>query len=232
VFIPRPETEVLVDWALDRLRAADRAAAERSAAGRSAAERSAAERCAAGAEPTPGRPGPIVVDLCGGSGAIALAVAQESAAAAVYAVERDPDALAWLGRNAAIRAAAGDRPIAVVPGDAADPTVLSTLDGSVDLVLCNPPYVPAGTPVPPEVAEHDPATAVFAGPDGLDAIRPIVARVATLLRPGGWFGVEHDESQAAAVAALLRADGRFVEVSDHDDLAGRPRFATARRAGD
>jgi len=167
-----------------------------------------------------------VVDLCSGSGAIALAVAREGPQARVYAVERDPAALEWLRRNAS------GGSIEIVAGDATDPAVLSNLDGRVDLVLCNPPYVPAGTPVPPEVGRHEAYSAVFAGTDGLDVIAPLVARVAALLRPDGWFGVEHDDSHADAVPALLRADGRFVEVADHRDLAGRPRFATARRLAD
>jgi release factor glutamine methyltransferase len=144
----------------------------------------------------------------------------------VYAVERDPAALDWLRRNAT------GHPVEIVAGDATDPTVLSTLDGRVDLVLCNPPYVPAGTPVAPEVGRHDPYPAVFAGSDGLDVIAPLVPRVAALLKPGGWFGVEHDDSHRTAVPALLRADGRFAEVTDHADLARRPRFATARRLAD
>nr|WP_249714947.1 peptide chain release factor N(5)-glutamine methyltransferase [Micromonospora sp. NBRC 107566] len=188
VFVPRPETEALVGWAL----------------------------AAAGAAPT-------VVDLCSGSGAIALAVADELPGAVVYAVERSPAALAWLRRNAA-----GTR-VAVVGGDATDPGVLADLDGRVDLVLCNPPYVPDASPVPPEVADHDPAEAVFGGPDGLAVIRGVVARAATLLRPGGGLAIEHDDSHGLAVPELLRADGRYADVTDHPDLAGRPRFATARR---
>jgi release factor glutamine methyltransferase len=117
----------------------------------------------------------------------------------------------------------------VVAGDVTDPGALADLDGTVDLVLCNPPYVPAGTPVPPEVAGFDPYPAVFSGEDGLDLIRGLVPRVARLLRPGGWFGVEHDDTHGDAVPALLRADGRFEAIADHRDLAGRPRFATAQR---
>lgn len=188
VFIPRPETEALVGWAL-------------SAAG----------------------PRPTVVDLCSGSGAIALAVADELPGAAVYAVERSPAALAWLRRNAS-----GTR-VRIVEGDVTDPGVLAELDGRVDLVLCNPPYVPDAAPVPPEVADHDPAEAVFGGPDGLAVIRGVVARAGALLRPGGALAIEHDDGQGRAVPRLLRADGRFADVADHPDLAGRPRFATARR---
>lgn len=171
----------------------------------------------------------VVVDLCAGSGAIALSVAHESTAR-VYAVERDPAALVWLRRNVAIRAAAGDPEITVVAGDIADPSILSDLEGAVDLVLCNPPYVPSGTPVPPEVAEHDPAVAVFGGPGGLAVIRAVIARAARLLAPGGRVGIEHDDTHAEAVPALLAGDGRFRDVRDHLDLAGRPRFATARMA--
>jgi release factor glutamine methyltransferase len=191
VFVPRPETELLAQWAVST-----------------------------GAE--------TVVDL--GSGTGALALANELPGARVYAVERASAALAWLRRNAADRAAAGDRPIEVVAGDATDPAVLAGLDGTVDLVVSNPPYVPAGVPVPPEVADHDPPEAVFAGPDGLAVIRPLVTRAAALLRPGGWLGIEHDESHASAVVALLR--DRFTRIADQRDLAGRPRYVTGARVAD
>jgi release factor glutamine methyltransferase len=194
VFVPRPETELLVSWGLSTLG---------------------------------GLAAPVVVDLCSGSGAIAVAVARECPHATVYAVERDPAALEWLRRNTA------GLPVTIVDGDATDGSTLSTLDGRVDLVLCNPPYVPAGAAVPPEVRRYDPAVAVFAGADGLDVIRPLVGRVAALLRPGtGRFGVEHDDTQAQAVPELLERDGRFGDIDDHLDLGGRPRFATARRLAD
>jgi release factor glutamine methyltransferase len=192
VFVPRPETELLVDWGLRTLR---------------------------GGSPT-------VVDLCSGSGAIALSVALEHPGSVVYAVERAPSALGWLRRNAAGTA------VEVVAGDATSSAVLSTLDGTVDLVLCNPPYVPDGTRVGPEVADHDPADAVFGGPDGLDVIRGVVARAAALLRPGGALGIEHDDSHGVAVPRLLAASGRFTDVQDHVDLSGRPRFATGTRLAD
>jgi release factor glutamine methyltransferase len=193
VFIPRPETELLVDWGLSTLA---------------------------------GTPAPVVVDLASGSGAIAVAVARECPRATVYAVERSPEALVWLRRNAA------GTGVRVVEGDVTDPATLSEVDGRADLVLCNPPYVPDGTPVDPEVGEHDPAEAVFGGPDGLDVIRPVIARVAALLRPGGAVGIEHDDSHGTAVPDLLRAGGAFDAVEEHRDLAGRPRFATARRLAD
>jgi len=167
-------------------------------------------------------PGATVVDLCAGSGAIALSVAAEARPGRVIAVERSPAALAWLRRNAA------GTLVEVVAGDVTDPAVLPDLTG-VDVVLCNPPYVPVGTPVPPEVAEHDPAEAVFGGADGLAVIGPVIALAARLLRGGGALGIEHDDGHAEAVTALLRVHGRFTAVADHADLAGRPRFATARR---
>jgi release factor glutamine methyltransferase len=169
-------------------------------------------------------PGATVVDLCSGTGAIALSVADEAAPGQVVAVERSPAALEFLRRNAATTPA-----VRVVAGDVTDPGLLSDLRGAVDVVLCNPPYVPAGTPVPPEVADHDPAEAVFGGPDGLAVIRPVIALAAVLLRGGGVVGIEHDDVHATAVPDLLRADGRFTEVTEHLDLSGRPRYATARR---
>jgi release factor glutamine methyltransferase len=171
----------------------------------------------------------VCVDLCAGSGAIALSVAHEVPAAAVYAVEREAHALAWAQRNADARAAAGDRPITLVPGDATDPGVLAELDGTVDVVLTNPPYVPDGADVPPEVAEHDPAAALWGGPDGLAVVRRLVARAERLLRPGGWIGIEHADVQGEAMPRLLAAAGEWDEIADHADLAGRPRFTTARR---
>ncbi|WP_116508318.1 peptide chain release factor N(5)-glutamine methyltransferase [Micromonospora sp. B006] len=199
VFVPRPETELLAGWGIERAR-------ERTA--------------------------PLVVDLCSGSGAIALAVAQEVPAARVVAVERSPAALAWLRRNAADRAAAGDRPVEVVAADVTGPALLADLTGRVDVLLCNPPYVPRSVTVPPEVAGHDPDEAVFGGADGLDVIRPVVRRAAALLRPGGAIGIEHDDTHATAVPALLRGDGRYDRVEEHRDLAGRPRWASASRRAD
>jgi release factor glutamine methyltransferase len=114
-------------------------------------------------------------------------------------------------------------------GDVADPTLLAESDGLVDLVLCNPPYVPAGTPVPPEVADHDPPQAVFGGRTGLDVVRQAVACAARLLRPGGGLAIEHDDTHAGSVAGLLSTRRVLCSVEDHTDLAGRPRFATAYR---
>jgi release factor glutamine methyltransferase len=167
-----------------------------------------------------------IVDLCSGSGAIAVAVATEKQGTEVWAVEVDPAALVWLERNA------GGHGVNVVAGDATDPAVLAELDGTVDLVLSNPPYVPdvgqAG--LPPEVSEHDPPVAVFGGTDGLDVIRPLIGRIAALLRPGGAVALEHDDTHAYVVPTLIGGDGRFTGIELHHDLARRPRFTTATRA--
>ncbi|SCL62126.1 peptide chain release factor N(5)-glutamine methyltransferase [Micromonospora yangpuensis] len=175
---------------------------------------------------------PLVVDLCSGSGAIALAVAGEVPQARVVAVERSPAALDWLRRNVADRVAAGDRPVEVVVADVTDPQLLAGLTGRVDVLLCNPPYVPRRVVVPEEVAGHDPDEAVFGGADGLSVIRPVVAAAARLLRTGGTLGLEHDDTHGTTVPELLAADGRFAAVVDHPDLTGRPRFVTASRRSD
>jgi release factor glutamine methyltransferase len=224
VFIPRPETELLAGWGIEA--ALGLAAAAGQPAGREGGDPAAGR--ADGGGPPAGRPEPLVVDLCSGSGAIALSVAHEAPGARVYAVERDPVALRWLRRNAADRAAAGDRPIEVVAGDVTDPGLLAQLRGAVDVVLCNPPYVPEAVDVPPEVTA-DPAQAVFGGPDGLAVIGPVIALAGELLRPGGVVGIEHDDGGAEAVHDLLVRDGRFAEIIGHPDLVGRPRFASAAR---
>ncbi len=176
-------------------------------------------------------PAPVVVDLCAGSGAIALAVAHEVPTARVYAVEREDHAVAWAARNAAVRAAAGDAAVAVLHADATDAAALADLDGLVDIVLTNPPYVPDGSSVAPEVARHDPGAALWGGPDGLDVVRRLLVRAGALLRPGGVVGIEHADAQGASLPALLVRDGNWDEVRDHPDLAGRPRYTTARRRG-
>lgn len=196
VFIPRPETEVLVEAALDAI--AD-------------------------------VPDPVVVDLCTGSGAIALAIALARPDAIVHAVERSPGALAWARRNADLHAAAGHTPIDLRGGDFTDERLIADLDGTADLVTANPPYVPDSTPVEPEVSDHDPAEAVFAGADGLDVIRPLITTAAGLLKPGGFLAIEHDASQGESAPALLSVRRVLADVQDHLDLAGRPRFVTARR---
>jgi release factor glutamine methyltransferase len=121
--------------------------------------------------------------------------------------------------------------VEVLAGDMTDPGLLPELDGTVDLVVSNPPYVPDGARVPREVADHDPPLALWGGPDGLDVVRGLLKTAARLLRPGGWLGIEHADAQGTALPALVRGSGPWTEVADHPDLAGRPRFTTARRSG-
>jgi release factor glutamine methyltransferase len=191
VFTPRPETELLTGWALDR------------------------------AAQITDRP-PIVVDLCTGSGAIALSIATELSTAEVHAVELDPDAFAWAGRNLA------GSGIDLREGDMAD--AFPELDDTVDVVVCNPPYIPldAYDGVAAEAREHDPALALWSGQDGLDAIRVLERVAARLLRPGGHVGAEHADLQGESAPAVFVAGGRWADVRDHRDLAGRPRYLTAR----
>lgn len=167
-----------------------------------------------------------VVDLCTGSGAIAAAVADEVPGARVVAVELDPPAHAWAVRNLA------GTGVELLLGDA------TTLDrdrpdlvGLVDVVVANPPYIPldAWESVAPEVRDHDPALALWGGPDGLDVVRRVAACAARLLRAGGSLGVEHADAQGSAVPELLAATGLWTAIRDHEDLAGRSRWTTARR---
>lgn len=176
------------------------------------------------------RPGALVrvVDLCTGSCAIALAVAHEVPVAEVHAVELDGAAHAWAARNVAGQAA-GSR-VSLVRGDAR--TALRGLDGTVDVVVSNPPYIPPdAVPVDPEV-HADPAVALYGlGPDGLAVPRGIVAAAARLLRPDGLLVMEHADVQGAAVRELVGSTGLFTGVATRQDLAGRDRMVVARRRG-
>jgi release factor glutamine methyltransferase len=164
---------------------------------------------------------PVVVDLCAGSGAIALAVSGELPEAVVHAVEVDPLAHAWAERNCA------GSGVDLRLGDAAE--AFPDLDGSVDVVVSNPPYIPAAAaPLDPEVRDHDPAVALWSGPDGLDAVRVVERAAARLLRPGGLVVVEHADAQGRSAPAVFTAAARWADVADHADLSGRPRFVTAR----
>lgn len=167
---------------------------------------------------------PVVVDLCTGSGAVARAVVDEVPGAVVHAVELDEPAYAWAERNLA------GTGVDLRLGDMA--TAFDDLAGTVDVLTCNPPYIPldAWESVAPEARDHDPHLALFSGDDGLDAIRVLEERAALLLRPGGVVGAEHADQQGESAPAVFAASGRWTEVRDHRDLAGRPRFVTARLA--
>jgi len=195
VFIPRPETETVVQWAVDRC----------------------AELRAGGVLE------PLLVDLGTGSGAIAASLAQEVPGARVHAVELSPLAIAWAERNT--------RPhgVELHQGDLRD--ALPELNGLVDVVVSNPPYIPSeAVPREPEVADHDPQMALYGGgADGMELPLAAAASAARLLRPSGWFIMEHAEVQAPWLAARLGQDAAWSDVRTHQDLNGKDRATSARR---
>ncbi len=166
---------------------------------------------------------PRIVDLGTGSGAIAAAVADEVPGADVFAVELSDLALAWAGPNLAPYG------VHLVRGDLA--TALPEHDGSFDVVVSNPPYIPAdAVPLEPEVAEHDPRMALYGGgADGMDLPRAAARTAARLLKPGGYFVMEHAEVQAPWIAAFLEHAGTWTAVTTHQDLGGRDRATSAVR---
>ena len=189
VFIPRPETEVMLEWAI--------------------------------AQSLP--KAPIIVDLCTGSGALAVALAQHWPKARVIGIDDSDAALEYARRNSA------GTSVELLRADAAEPGLLTELDAQVDLVVANPPYVPDGVELEPEVAQHDPPHAVYGGPDGMTVINAVVRLAGRWLRPGGRFAVEHDDTTSSPTSELLGSTGLFDDVAARSDLTGRPRFVTARR---
>lgn len=184
---------------------------------------------ASGLEVLARRENPVVVDLCTGSAAIALAVAHARPDATVHAVELDPNALEFAHRNSARQAELGDTPITVHAADVTAPGLLAELTGGVDLVLANPPFVPESERLLPEYGVHHPKLAIFSGADGLHVIRHVVRLAAELLRPDGGLVVEHGHFHGRSVPELLTASTTFGEVSTHDYLDGRPLYTTANR---
>jgi release factor glutamine methyltransferase len=169
-------------------------------------------------------PQPLGIDLGTGSGAIALAMATEVPHARVWGVENSPEAYIWARRN---QAESGADNITMVFIDLAE--ALPELNGAVDVVISNPPYIPADAiPRDPEVRLYDPEHALYGGADGLDVVHAVSATALRLLHAGGTLVMEHGELQAAAIAALLRADG-WSAVATHRDLLGRDRATTAIR---
>ena len=202
VFVPRPETELVVQEAIDWITAH-------------------------------GLYSPRVVDLCAGSGAIGLAIATEVPGAQVWAVELDTQAAQWTRRN---MHKVGERFPDLVANyrlevaDATCPVTLSTLDGTADVVISNPPYIPlTNVPQQPEVRDFDPDTALYGGSaDGMMIPERIIVRAAALVRKGGLFVMEHDITQGDRTVAFARANG-FTEARTHTDLTGRPRYLVATR---
>ncbi len=189
VFIPRPETESMLEWAL--------------------------------AQPVSQRP--VVVDLCTGSGALALALSKHWPDARIVAVDDSEDALDYARRNVA------GTPVELVRADVTAPGLLTELEDGVDLVVANPPYIPDGVTLEPEVAEHDPPHALFGGPDGMVVVDAIVELAARWLRDGGRCAVEHDDTTSARTVDAFTRAARFGDITARHDLTGRPRFVTATR---
>ena len=192
VFVPRPETEMVAQLAIDALRAVADAA-------------------------------PVAVDLGTGSGALALALATEVPHARVHAAENSVEAFVWAKENFAAHAPAAR--LAFVDLASAFPE----LDGRVDVLVSNPPYVPdAAIPRAPEVRHWDPPAALYGGEDGLDVVRTLSGVGMRLLRPGGALVIEHGEWQGAPIRQLLAQDG-WRAAATHLDLTGRDRATTALR---
>jgi release factor glutamine methyltransferase len=205
VFVPRPETELLVDAAIAHLK-------------KSPAPRNA-------------------VDLCSGSGAIALSIALEVPGTIVLAVELSDDAVKWLAHNIVDHAAqleAVGSHVYIHHGNAGDRTLLADMVGEIDAVVTNPPYIPSDMiPRDPEARDHDPAIALFSGQDGLDVAREVVVVAADLLKPGGFFGMEHADVQGETVPALLNEmTDTWIDVKDNLDYNKLPRFTTAVRSAE
>lgn len=193
VFVPRPETEVVAQLAIDALHAS-------------------------------ATPEPIGVDLGMGSGAIALAMATEVSRARIYGVEVSPDAFVWAKQNFARVGAPNARAVFTDLAYA-----LPELDGTVAVVISNPPYIPTGAiPRDPEVRLFDPELALYGGDDGLDIVAQVSHTAWRLLHAGGTLVLEHGELQAAQIAALLARDG-WSAIAHHPDLLGRDRATTALR---
>jgi release factor glutamine methyltransferase len=165
-------------------------------------------------------PGPVsVIDLGAGSGAMAISIATEAPNTHVIAVEKSADAIEWLKQNVAFY----DESIRIVQGD-----VAYVLEGvKCDVVVANPPYVPDSQPLPKDVANFEPAVALFGGPDGLELPKRFIEAAARLLKTGGLLAIEHTETQGEAIAKLLSAD--FNQIALHQDLTGRPRWTSAIR---
>jgi release factor glutamine methyltransferase len=189
VFIPRPETEAVLEWAT-------------------------AQRLAAA---------PVIVDVCTGSAALAVTLARHWPVARVIAIDDSAEALDYARRNTEGTA------VELVHADVTVPDLLPELDGRVDLIVANPPYVPDGVSLEPEVADHDPPHALFGGPDGMAVIGAVADLAGRWLRPGGLFAVEHDDSTSSLTVELVERTGHFDNIRAHQDLTGRPRFVTARK---
>jgi len=160
-----------------------------------------------------------VVDLGAGSGALTLAIATEAPSTHLIAVEKDSAAVEWLRKNVSRI----DEKVRILEMDVED-----ALDGvKCDVVIANPPYIPDGQELPKDVADHEPAIALFGGPDGMDIPRRFINAAARLLKSGGFLAIEHHEGQQVEIAAAMVH--AFDDIQSHNDLVGRPRFTTGVR---
>ena len=202
VLIPRPETETLVDVALEALAAMP----------------------IAGPDP---EDEPLALDVGTGSGCVALALAAEDPFVRVVAADIEPAALAVARRNGA-RLGLGRRVEFVLSDLFAD-----VGERPFDLVVSNPPYIPADEYVAlePNVRDYEPRRALYGGVDGLDVYRRLIPGAALLLRPGGTLAVEVGAGQADDVAAIIDAAGAYEPPERRDDLSGVPRVVFTRRRG-
>jgi release factor glutamine methyltransferase len=199
VFVPRPETEVVAQVAIDEAKAI-------AAEGRR----------------------PLVVDLCCGTGAIAVSAATEVPAAVVRAIDASREAVDLAIINAHAAHAVN---LTVGHGDVVDAGVLAELNGTIDVLVSNPPYIPSGAiPIDPEVRDYDPPSALFGGgDDGLDVPRAVVAAAVRLLRPGGLLIMEHADVQGEPTREIALRTGAFKSIETRADLTGRDRMLVARR---
>ena len=189
VFTPRPETEQVVGYAMEKISKLHN---------------------------------PLIVDLCSGSGAIAISLNSEIPGSNVFAVELSKDAFGYLLQNAASYGLTKEN----LRNEDLQ-TSLSELDGLVDLVISNPPYIPNdAVPVDLEVQLHEPSESLYGGVDGLDVVRKISVRALKLLKPGGLLVLEHADSQSNAIGKLLLAEG-WLEIEARADLAGKERMISA-----
>ncbi|WP_441234516.1 HemK family protein methyltransferase [Bradyrhizobium sp. 930_D9_N1_4] len=176
-----------------------------------------------------GKTDPLVLDLCTGVGALALAVAHHRPDAGVFGIELSNDALVYAHHNRRQRLSAGDKPIQLIQGDVNDPGLLSDMDARFDLVLANPPYVPPEKTIPPEWAQYQPSMALYSDENGLAVLKSTALMAARLLKPGGAYIVEHGDEQGQAIHGILKSLGAFVGMETQSDQENRPRWTKAIR---
>jgi release factor glutamine methyltransferase len=170
----------------------------------------------------------VVLDLCTGSGCVAVSIASEKAQAKVYATDVSKDALAVAKENAIKNRQEG---IEFFRGDLFDAIADLSLQGKFDLIVSNPPYIASGdiAGLQKEIADYEPMAALDGGADGLDIISKIVKDAPIYLKSGGMLALEVGQGQAELVADILRDNGSFIEINIRKDYSGIERIVSARR---